>query len=76
MDIIIQYIKDNPTLIIANIIAFIAVAVTFISYQANSQKKLLVIQIIATAETIKPITDDLITSLSLVKSITTIFTAI
>ena len=48
MDAIIQYIKDNPALIVANIIAFVAVAVTFISYQVNSQKKLLVIQIVAT----------------------------
>ena len=48
MDTIIQYIKDNPSFIIANIIAFVAVAITFISYQVNSQKKILVIQIIAT----------------------------
>ncbi len=48
MDAIIQYIKDNPSFIIANIIAFVAVAITFISYQVNSQKKILVIQIIAT----------------------------
>ena len=48
MDFIIHYIKDNPTIIIANVIAFVAVAITFVSYQVNSQKKLLVIQIIAT----------------------------
>ena len=48
MNTIIEYIRENPAFVIANIIAFVAVAVTFISYQVNSQKKLLVIQIIAT----------------------------
>lgn len=48
MDAIIQYIRENPEFIIANVIAFIAVAITFVSYQVNSQKKLLTVQIIAT----------------------------
>ena len=49
MDTIIQYIKDNPALIVANIIAFVAVAVTFISYQVNSARRLLVILCISAA---------------------------
>ncbi len=48
MDVIIQYIKENPSFVVANIIAFAAVAITFVSYQVSSQKKLLVIQSIAT----------------------------
>lgn len=43
MEFIIQFIKDNPTLVIGNIISFIAVTLTFISYQANSRKKVLCI---------------------------------
>ena len=43
MDFIIQYIKDNPTLVIGNIISFIAVMLTFISYQASSRKKVIFI---------------------------------
>lgn len=43
MEQIIQFIKDNPAFIIGNIISFIAVAFTFISYQVNSRKKVLFI---------------------------------
>lgn len=43
MEFIIQFIKDNPTLVIGNIISFIAVTLTFISYQVNSRKKVLFI---------------------------------
>lgn len=39
---IMDFIRDNPVLA-ANIISFIAVAITFVSYQVNSQKKLLFI---------------------------------
>lgn len=46
MGSIFQYIKDNPVLV-ANIIAFVAVAITFASYQVNSQKKILTILCIA-----------------------------
>ena len=44
---IFQYIRDN-SILVANIIAFVATAITFASYQVNSQRKLLIIQIFAT----------------------------
>ncbi|MBE6627074.1 MAG: YgjV family protein [Ruminococcaceae bacterium] len=44
MEQIIKFIGDN-TVLIANIVALIAMAISFASYQLNSQRKLLVMQI-------------------------------
>ena len=44
MEQIIKYIGEN-TVLIANIVALIAMAISFTSYQLNSQRKLLIMQI-------------------------------
>ncbi|MBE6617320.1 MAG: YgjV family protein [Ruminococcaceae bacterium] len=51
MELIIEFIKSHPREIIANIIACIAAVGSFASYQVNSQKKVLVLQIFANCVT-------------------------
>lgn len=51
MELIIEFIKTHPREIIANIIACIAAVGSFASYQVNSQKKVLVLQIFANCVT-------------------------
>ena len=51
MQIFIEFINAHPREIIANIIACIAAVGSFASYQVNSQKKVLVLQIFANCVT-------------------------
>ena len=50
MEQIIKYIGEN-TVLIANIVALIAMAISFTSYQLNSQRKLLIMQIFSNLPT-------------------------
>lgn len=51
MDVIIDFIKAHPREIIANVIACIAAIGSFASYQVNSPKKVLALQIISNTVT-------------------------